>query len=250
MSMFNNIKKFFFEEGDSDVLVDDEIKNVDFKEDVLREYNPVIKKEETPNLTATKPIEIKKTEPKKEETKKFISIDLDEGPKKQVEKEPIVQRKISRMEPIKNEERNDFEFTPVISPIFGAKEEVVVKTSKGSKPSVQIHHAKKKANPLGTIISPYYGIGELEEFEAEAQMNIEKKEQLRKNEIQEKHLEKLETIKREEKEELKSISLEEILRMDTKDNDGEDLHQISLFGDTTPVKEAKATAEVEDIENL
>lgn len=250
MSIFNNIKNFFFEEGDVEVLVDDEIKVVDFKEEVIEEVTPVVKKEEPVILTPKQSIDSKVMKSKKEEPKKFVSIDLDEGPKKQPEQDVSVQRKPMRGDTIKKEEKKDFEFTPVISPIFGAKEDELKKAKKSSQQTVTIHRPKKKANPLGTIISPYFGIGELEEFEAEAQKNIEEKEQIRKSVVQEEKIENDETIGQAEKENLKSISLEEILAMDGKDIAGDDLHQISLFGDSTPVKEAKTSSDLKDIENL
>ena len=89
--------------------------------------------------------------------------------------------------------------------------------------------AQRKKNPLGTIISPYYGVGELEEFEAKAQEKIEEKEKLKKEELPQQEVEKYDL-----EEEINSVPLEDMIEK-TPGEDGDDLMQISLFGESTPI---------------
>lgn len=142
----------------------------------------------------------------------------------------------------KNDSSKDFEFTPVISPMFGAKEE---KKKEQKNQSVKImkrsNTVKKKPNPLGTIISPYYGVNELEEFEEEAMEEIAAKQQEQATPIETpKHDVEIEELN--QMEEVENVTLDELLEdvHDTTEND-EDLMQISLFGDSTPVQEVEET---------
>lgn len=100
---------------------------------------------------------------------------------------------------------------------------------------------KKKPNPLGTIISPYYGVNELEEFEEEAMEEIAAKQQEQATPIETpKHDVEIEELN--QMEEVENVTLDELLEdvHDTTEND-EDLMQISLFGDSTPVQEVEET---------
>lgn len=107
---------------------------------------------------------------------------------------------------------------------------VPVKRKASRKRKVQPHcRSAQRKNPLGTIISPYYGVGELEEFEAKAQEKIEEKEKLKKEELPQQEVEKYDL-----EEEINSVPLEDMIEK-TPGEDGDDLMQISLFGESTPI---------------
>ncbi|MCR0556968.1 internalin, partial [[Clostridium] innocuum] len=144
------------------------------------------------------------------------------------EKEAIVlsEEPLRVKKTVKREEKKEFEFSPVISPIFGSSEEESKPKTKSAAPLPQ---RSKKKNPLGTIISPYYGVGELEEFEAKAQEKIEEKEKLKKEELPQQEVEKYDL-----EEEINSVPLEDMIEK-TPGEDGDDLMQISLFGESTPI---------------
>ena len=218
MSVFKKLAGLLFEEADAEVLAEDELEPIEIKEKPKKATaSPVVEEEKThvqmesyfnPHAAAAK-------EPKKEE-KKFVTIDLEEKPK---EKEAIVlsEEPLRVKKPVKRE---------VISPIFGSSEEESKPKKKSAAPLPQ---RSKKKNPLGTIISPYYGVGELEEFEAKAQEKIEEKEKLKKEELPQQEVEKYDL-----EEEINSVPLEDMIEK-TPGEDGDDLMQISLFGESTPI---------------
>ncbi|PWJ18642.1 internalin [[Clostridium] innocuum] len=229
MSVFKKLAGLLFEEADAEVLAEDELEPIEIKEKPKKATaSPVVEEEKThvqmeayfnPHAAAAK-------EPKKEE-KKFVTIDLEEKPKEK-EKEAIVlsEEPLRVKKPVKREEKKEFEFSPVISPIFGSSEEESKPKKKSAAPLPQ---RSKKKNPLGTIISPYYGVGELEEFEAKAQEKIEEKEKLKKEELPQQEVEKYDL-----EEEINSVPLEDMIEK-TPGEDGDDLMQISLFGESTPI---------------
>lgn len=229
MSVFKKLAGLLFEEADAEVLAEDELQPIEIKEKQKKATaSPVVEEEKThvqmesyfnPHAAAAK-------EPKKEE-KKFVTIDLEEKPKEK-EKEAIVlsEEPLRVKKPVKREEKKEFEFSPVISPIFGSSEEESKPKKKSAAPLPQ---RSKKKNPLGTIISPYYGVGELEEFEAKAQEKIEEKEKLKKEELPQQEVEKYDL-----EEEINSVPLEDMIEK-TPGEDGDDLMQISLFGESTPI---------------
>lgn len=233
MSVLKKLASLLFEETESEeVLAEDELEPIEIKE----KPKPVAKKTQTYDAAqeeafrSAKPVQGTVHKPQEEE-KKFVSIDLEEKPKvKPVEKVAESVRKNYTKQVVK-EEKKDFEFSPVISPIFGSKEE----KAKPKKKSVAVNISRpKKKNPLGTIISPYYGVGELEEFEAQAQEKIVEKEKIRKEGLPIDVVEKLDL-----EEEMKSVPLEDLIDDRDSNEDAEDLMQISLFGESTPIREAE-----------
>lgn len=232
MSVFKKLAGLLFEETDAEVLAEDELEPIEIKEKPKKTTAaPIVEDEKThtqmesyfnPHAAAAK-------EPKKEE-KKFVTIDLEEKPKEK-EKESIVlsEEPLRVKKPVMREEKKEFEFSPVISPIFGSSEEESKPKKKSAAPLPQ---RSKKKNPLGTIISPYYGVGELEEFEAKAQEKIEEKEKLKKEELGQQEVEKYDL-----EEEINSVPLEDMIEK-TPGEDSDDLMQISLFGESTPIRSA------------
>lgn len=239
MPFWKKVTSFFFEETDSDIIAEDELEPIEVKK------KPVVeKKEEAPYQQEANVETARQATPVKADDalkSKFVSINLHDEAKTTVEK-PVVETK-SRAQHmqhvsesnIRKEEKKEFEFTPVISPIFGAKDEDGTATSRkaastSAKSATILRATKKKRNPLGTIISPYYGVNELDEFEAEAQKDIEEKEKIRKEEVSQAIVEQLDQL-----EEVNSIQLEDMISEDDLAED--DLMQISLFGEAAPVHE-------------
>ena len=143
MSVFKKLVGFLFEEEED--LEDDELEDFSFLEE--KEEEPLPK--EIVNIRRPKAREVKETpqhhsavseasfgQPAAKETK-FTSIEVSEqeAPKRtQAPKERIVgsKRNVKRSEPI----RKEFEFTPVISPIFGVDEET--ENTRSGSPKVDI----------------------------------------------------------------------------------------------------------------
>ena len=227
MSVFKKLAGLLFEETEAEVLAEDELEPIEIREKPKKTVTQPVTEENTHTQmesyfnphAASMPKEAKKEE------KNFVTIDLEEKPK---EKEAIVlsEEPLRVKKPVKREEKKEFEFSPVISPIFGSSEEESKPKKKSAAPLPQ---RSKKKNPLGTIISPYYGVGELEEFEAKAQEKIEEKEKLKKEELPQQEVEKYDL-----EEEINSVPLEDMIEK-TPGEDGDDLMQISLFGESTPI---------------
>ncbi|MEG0519679.1 MAG: hypothetical protein RSF69_04855 [Erysipelotrichaceae bacterium] len=167
--MFNKLLKFFFEEvpEDEKVVVDDELKPISIKTPIEKtkpvNETPVqqplkttmadIRVEDTPIKPQVKGETINKA-------KKFnIDLSREEGKTS----EP-------RYHSSKVESKAGYEFTPVISPMFGADEY----DEKGIKDELRkVTNIKpKKLNALGTIISPIFGAQELADMEENAQEKI------------------------------------------------------------------------------
>ena len=243
MSLWKKVTSFLFEETEADIIAEDDLEAISLKE---KEAKTVDKEpQNTPKQADLERVKKEQT-PIKQETRKFVSIDLET--KKEPAKEVKQPKETIKSRPVmKKEEKKEYEFTPVISPIFGAKEENAKAKTSTKTPNVNMPRARKrKENPLGTIISPYYGVNELEEFEEEAKKDIEEKAKSKQEEIimtetrdelssQEMPADLLQKVEEEEEH---TLPLEAILADD--DTDTEDLLQISLFGDSTPIKEAES----------
>ena len=237
MSVWKKIAGLLFEETETEIVAEDELEPIEIHKKakstpVKEEREPVYQMYEP-----STPIQ-EKTSAVKEE-KRFVPIDLEDEPKKQ-EAPAVSKAEVPlRMKQSVREEKKEFEFTPVISPIFGSSEEPI-KPKK--KPATVRASKPKKKNPLGTIISPYYGMEELEEFEQEAHQKIERDQQLREEELPQEEMQKLDV-----KEEINSLPLEDLIEHGECEGAQEDLLQISLFGESTPiqkVEEAEKSKEV------
>ena len=125
--------------------------------------------------------------------------------------------------------KRDYEFSPVISPIFGTKEDIEArKEMDQDSPVVRV----KKKNPLGTIISPMYGATELEEMEDQA------KEKLAVTAAQKRSIiDNSEAVSKDEPshEDILNMPLEDLLAEDD-DDDNDDVMQFSLFGGEEAIK--------------
>lgn len=210
--MFKKILSFLFEE-DTEVVVDDDLEKVDFSRVQNEEFASIVNNEKRvdqlrpqprPQAQPVRPV-VEDIEP----VTRTQTIDIKLEPEK---KEPVRQQR-----EVRKEVKKEFEFTPVISPMFGSSE---VKKPKRPAPVVETSPSKKR-NALGTVISPMYGQSELDRFESEAQLELQEKE---------KRQEAAPII--EEVEE--GLSLDDLI-VNESENVLEDCVQFSLFGDETPL---------------
>lgn len=275
MSMLKKIASLFFEETQEDIIVEDELEDIKIREKVheTEQFKKAIIKPEVEEAKNEKEV-LKKTasarlqSQKKQSTqitpveaidkqteKKFISIDLES-------KYPKTERK-KRDFGISTKDDKGTNYAAVISPIFGsnnADEEEVE----------QEHHVLTMAkwpNPLGTVISPYYGVSELAEFEAQAHEAMEEKGRIRRlakannqknvTEMQPKPTSSKKKsmslidedesniigIFEEEEEDINCISLDDLIMENENEESEDDVMQISLFGGSTKIKESEKANE-------
>ncbi len=246
MSLIKKITSFFFEESDEDVIADDEIKDITLnhqdKDDVLEEIvKPVVDVQ----------TEMKPKETQKQESSKFVNIEVEKEAK---EPEPVKEKKAAKPKVTRHvDEKKEYEYTPVISPMFGLSETEKNDITEQKHPKKVARTIKKKINPLGTIISPYYGLEEADNIEEEkkpkqeientTKVESEVVEQNEEYELKSDNKSVQESLFSDEvmneikKEEEKTVPLESIISDDEKEN----LMQISLFGESTPIEEIEAS---------
>lgn len=177
MSVFKKLVGFLFEE-EEEIEEEGELQEVTFKEpqaprqrvhveEELSSIKRAPAKEKVRVESVNRPVVQQPVyEPPVQEDKKFTTIELSKeeeqpkAPRRNTERVSTQRQKPQRNEPVKSE----FEFTPVISPIFGADEKEVkhAKQSNASVPPIRATiPSTPKKNPLGTILSPIYGATEL-----------------------------------------------------------------------------------------
>lgn len=237
MAFFKKIASFFFEETEEDVVLEEELQLVDIKKKDPPKVTEPVKEE------VISPVEIKKTplseaqhvdtsmkQEVEDENHKFVNIDITEQKEtvkkvkeavSETKRETVVERSIRK-------EKVEYEFTPVISPIFGSTEdETKPRQAKKVHSSSVMSKRTSKKNPLGTIISPYFGVNELEEFEEKAQKRIQDKDKTKRDDI------RIEPVVQvEPKEKVKSMSLADMLLGDDSISNEESPTQIPQFGET------------------
>lgn len=172
----------------------------------------------------------------KEDKKPFTGINVDvEKPKEIRVKETKEREKVYSHKEAKNDTSAEYEFKPVLSPIFGNMSESE-KNPKEVHDAVHLNKAKTK-NPLNTVLSPMYGEYELESFEKEAKETIQKRKE------KDRQLQVESSFQIEEQEEEETVfSLEEMLS--NEEDDENEPVQISLFGDNTPIKDVVTKEEI------
>lgn len=235
MSVWKKLAGLLFEETETEIVAEDELEPIE-----IHKKQKAAPTQEEPVYQMYEPsTPIAKEQPVVKEEKRFVPIDVEEEPKKKEQPVTPKQEAPLRVKQPPREDKKDFEFTPVISPIFGSKEEA---PKPKKKPVVVSRTKPKKKNPLGTIISPYYGMEELEEFEQEAHDKIERDQQLRKEELPQEEMQKLDV-----KEEINSLPLEDLIDHGECEKAQEDLLQISLFGDSTPIQQVEETEKGKEV---
>lgn len=218
MIIFDKIKKVLFTEVEED----------DYVEEIIEE--PTLEKIESNKKTVSKKEEkvvpiIEETvfESKKEVAKESAPFDI----KVDV---PTSEKKVGRrLRPI---ERKEFEIPQVISPINGIKEDM----NQAHADYVPTVKPKNHKDSLGTVISPYYGDGELEAFHHQAQMEI--------------HNEHIEKRNSEDDfvadDEIENVSLDQIVSAEVVNED--EMIQFSLFGDDVILKDIQEGETLKDTE--
>lgn len=231
MSVFKKIASFFFEE-EEELSEEAELETIVFRDEPKKVKPAPIKEKEVirTEVSNPTPVQERKVQASPQEEKKFVDIKVSEQAKPVVDNRRVVPTVRKKIEPVKTSE---YEFTPVISPIFGASEssKKVVKTPTVPQNQPTIATTSKKKNPLGTIISPIYGATELEEFEAEAKERIETQERKAKENIV------LEEVENDD--DVINVPLEDLLASDEIVENSDDLLQYSLFGDDEIIQEEK-----------
>lgn len=246
MSFIKKIVGFLFEE-EEEIEEEGQLEEVSIKEtlrvkprtyveedDLDRIKRAPIKESVHVESVQVQPVKQEETKEVKQETK-FTSIDLS--------KETTAQRKAPEKKQVqrsKLEVKQEYEFTPVISPIFGASETEKSHVKKANGATSQTRKtipATPKKNPLGTILSPIYGVAQPEEMEEEVVEEQAKSEPVMP-ETQKEPVTMQSAVVEEatEEEDVVALSLDELLQEDKAKAQGDDLLQISLFGDDVVVR--------------
>ena len=269
MSIFKKVAAFLFEDQETEIIEEDQLEPLTFENSEIKEDLDEVKQET-----------IKDDEAKEEHpSSKFVDIQ-DSEHAQQVKAQEQKEKEV-----VKKEVKREYEFTPVISPMFGVTEEKTKISKKSVSKPMTSHHKNRKNNPLGEILSPYYGFSEdieeevvevastepqpttIETKPSEEAISSVVEEETCDNEpiIEEVHEASVEdtteipiirspeisaepapTVIREEdneylvedailQEEKEALPLEQLLSDEVREN--EDLMQISLFGDSTPIEE-------------
>ena len=153
--MKNALKKFkdlFFEEEEYEEIVDDGI-----EEEPVVAVEPVFQdirldKEEKEEAVVEEVVE-EKVEPKKSE---LLTIAPSKDKPKPSQSKPTVKK--PEVTNLNVSKKTDYEFTQVISPIYGLKS-----SETQAQPAVKKMNPKKVSalkSPIGTVLSPMYGVYE------------------------------------------------------------------------------------------
>ncbi len=223
--MFKKLLSFLFEE-DNEVIVDDDLEKVDFSR---------VQEEDLSSIVSTpRPVEKRVDQLRPQPSQRTVSVE-EEPVRTQTIDIKIEPEKKETQRPARSEARREvkkeYEFSPVISPMFGSSE---AKKPKRPAPVTETPMSKKR-NVLGTVISPMYGQSELDHFEMEAKLEKEEKE---KQQEVAPVVEELEA----------GLSLDDLIVNDH-EADADDCIQFSLFGDETPVSSIDTDIEKDSQEN-
>lgn len=213
MGLFKKVLSFLIEEEEEEeVYAEEYLEPISPKPRVYKE--PEVQKMEHTTSIPLEPTVVKTEKVENEEVvvnRKVKHIEVDDMKPGNIS--------ISR-ENKRDDVRKEYEFTPVLSPMFGSKDDEPVKEGKPV-----ILKGKKKSNLLGTVISPMYGAKELDKFEEEAKAKLEEKKQKQEEPVS------------FEQEELENMPLTSLLEDEVENTD--DLIQFSLFGEGESVKSSK-----------
>lgn len=220
--MWKGLKKLIFNTDIDDISEEGTLSDIELPK----------KEKEKPDVYMEAPLKEAVQASPKTDNKPFTGINADvEKPKeKKVVKENVRPRKEN-----KADSSAEYEFRPVLSPIYGNMKESE-KEPKDVHDAIHLPKAKTK-NPLNTVLSPMYGEYELETFEKEAKATISKR---REKELQIESAFVANDAAEAEEEEV--LTLDEMLSVDEEEDANEPV-QISLFGESTPIKEVAASEE-------
>lgn len=220
--MWKGLKKLIFNTDIDDISEEGTLSDIELPK----------KEKEKPDVYMEAPLKEAVQASPETDNKPFTGINADvEKPKeKKVVKENVRPRKENRAD-----SGAEYEFRPVLSPIYGNMKESE-KEPKDVHDAIHLPKAKTK-NPLNTVLSPMYGEYELETFEKEAKATISKR---REKELQIESAFVANDAAEAEEEEV--LTLDEMLSVDEEEDANEPV-QISLFGESTPIKEVAASEE-------
>lgn len=241
--MFKKLVGFLFEE-EEEIEEEGELEDISFhseyqESEVFEEETPIISRRREPKehirVEPVHSVPARSSKPVIEEEKQthFTTIDLEDTKEPPRRTQSVSMRRnptIMRNEPQKKE----FEFVPVISPMFGA-DEISSPNPKRSRVESRMNERKTiskvpKKNPLGTVLSPMYGATELEEFEVEAKERLEaeaQEYQRYREPVEPKTIIEYDDASDDE---IVSVPLEDLLANEEKQVSKDDLLQFSLFG--------------------
>ena len=220
--MWKGLKKLIFNTDIDDISEEGTLSDIELPK----------KEKEKPDVYMEAPLKEAVQASPETDNKPFTGINADvEKPKeKKVVKENVRPRKEN-----KADSGAEYEFRPVLSPIYSNMKESE-KEPKDVHDAIHLPKAKTK-NPLNTVLSPMYGEYELETFEKEAKATISKR---REKELQIESAFVANDAAEAEEEEV--LTLDEMLSVDEEEDANEPV-QISLFGESTPIKEVAAGEE-------
>lgn len=232
--MLKKLMSFLFEEEEEEVYSDGELEEAIFKDVPPKNIAPETLEPQARAIPrpAPKPQSVSKPQPApiqhkpviKEEPRKFTSIELE--PKKVVvaQSQPLSRRKpILADNPTRNEKvKNEFNFAPIISPIFGSNDE---NNSSPLEAKVAATGGTKLKKSID-VISPMYGISA---EDTTISKNVKTAEGKR-HALSPKSVPETSEIK-----EMPDLSLAAMIKKDEEVED--DSMQISLFGEDAPIRE-------------
>ena len=220
--MWKGLKKLIFNTDIDDISEEGTLSDIELPK----------KEKEKPDVYMEAPLKEAVQASPKTDNKPFTGINADvEKPKeKKVVKENVRPRKEN-----KADSGAEYEFRPVLSPIYGNMKESE-KEPKDVHDAIHLPKAKTK-NPLNRVLSAMYVEYELETFEKEAKATISKR---REKELQIESAFVANDAAEAEEEEV--LTLDEMLSVDEEEDANEPV-QISLFGESTPIKEVAASEE-------
>lgn len=263
MDLLKKIKDILFEEEEEEILEEGELETIRFQTPAsTTKKESYYEQEITPHETKNSAVLTEKKDysefMESQQSKSFQTIQADGHNAREQAYTPLkktikpnykTQTKTVKVDPVKTE----FEFTPVISPMFGSKEENKKKTVSNIPQNRTTNHKVSKRMSLSTIISPMYGADEefdgIEE-EIETKTNnvsnaeehvVDNNEQIEDVKINVElnmtpDVVGIENILAEEKNEInetmqmESIPLNDLLENNDLNENEEDIYQISLFG--------------------
>ncbi|MFV0382217.1 MAG: hypothetical protein ACK5KR_08375 [Breznakia sp.] len=214
MGLIDKIKNTFFSEVD--VYDETNMKDTSFdynkekketkKSELKRNVETFEKKVVSEKISESKPIA---KESKLEEIKKSFDITVDKVKEKKAIKQPIFPS-----------ERNVYNIPQVISPIHGAKEDIV-KSGVEATPPTKVSKRVIK-DPLGTIISPFHG--NEEEIEEKLATDDGLSMSFASSILEDEEI----------NEDIENISLDQMVEINN--NEEKEIIQFSLLGDATSLK--------------
>ena len=226
LAMLEGLKKLIFNTDIDDVSEEGELEEIQLPK---KEPEPEAPKPPKPEpQPQPQPEKAAEEEKQAEQEQPFTGIVADDEKEKalRAERKARNEQRMQRQKELYADANAEFEFKPILSPIYG-------NTADDERKPQDVHDAvhlpkAKTRSTLNTVLSPMYGAAQPQKKSREA-------------EAQPRHAQRSQ-IREEPQEEV--LSLDEMLMKGRRD-EREETVQISLFGESTPVR-----AEKEDLEKV